>query len=118
MSLDVSLIKKTPACQHCGREDEQIEIFSANITHNLTEMADAAGIYMHLWRPEELGLRKAGQLIKPLEKGLKKLKASPAKYERFNAPNGWGLYKHFVPWVEKYLEACKRSPGADVEVSR
>ena len=28
------------------------ELYSANITHNLTGMADAAGIYMHLWRPQ------------------------------------------------------------------
>lgn len=27
-------------------------IFSANITHNLNAMAEAAGIYKHLWRPE------------------------------------------------------------------
>lgn len=35
-----------------------------------------------------------------------------------NSPNGWGTYKYFVPWLEKYLAACKEYPDAVVEVSR
>ena len=34
------------------------------------------------------------------------------------ATNGWGMYEHFVPFVEKYLEACKEYPDAVIEVSR
>ena len=33
--------------------------YSANITHNLGKMAEEAGIYKHLWRPEEIGITKA-----------------------------------------------------------
>lgn len=94
------------------------EIYSANITHNLNTMAEAAGIYMHLWRPDELGVTRAGDLVDSLRAGLARLEADPAKYEAYNSPNGWGLYKHFVPFVRGYLEACENSPDATVHVSR
>jgi hypothetical protein len=99
-------------------DDESNEVYSANITHNLTEMADAAGIYKALWRPEEIGITQAKQLIEPLTKGLKKLKKSPEKYKKFDSPNGWGLYIHFVPFVENYLKACIENPESYVEVWR
>jgi hypothetical protein len=94
------------------------EVYSANITHNLSKMADAAGIYECLWRPEEVGITKASQLIEPLTKGLEFLKSDPDRFEKFNSPNGWGLYNNFVPWVERYLEACTEYPDAKVSVSR
>lgn len=98
--------------------DVNTGVYSANITHNLGKMADAAGIYEHLWRPDEIGVTKAGELIDPLTEGLARLKSDPAKYEQFNASNGWGLYEHFVPFVERYLTACKQYPNALVRVSR
>lgn len=106
MSLDVYLT-----------EDDR-EVYWANITHNLNTMAEAAGIYYHLWRPEEIAITRAEQLIEPLTEGLSKLKADPGHFERFNSPNSWGLYKHFVPFAEKYLEACIANPDATVTVSR
>ena len=107
MSLDVSL-----------SEMRMTEIYSANITHNLVDMALEAGLYQQLWRPEELGITKAGDLIQPLTVGLALLKSDPTRFEKFNASNGWGLYKHFVPFVEKYLRACQDNPDAEVNVSR
>ena len=107
MSLDVYLTKTMPT-----------EVYSANITHNLGAMAREAGIYMHLWRPDEIGVTKAAQLIEPLRAGVALMRADPQRFERHNAPNGWGLYKNFVPFVEKYLAACEENPDADVEVWR
>ena len=98
--------------------DINTRVYSANITHNLGKMADAAGIYKALWRPEEIGIVKAAELIEPLSEGLAKLKSDPGCFEKFNSPNGWGLYKHFVPFVEQYLEACTAHPDATVSVSR
>ena len=126
MSLDVYLrIPKEPEtcwCAKCGHEHKSeidyTEVFESNITHNLVEMADKAGIYKECWRPEEIGITKAEQLIEPLTKGLADLEARPEYFEQFNASNGWGLYKHFVPFVRKYLEACKQNPESKVEVSR
>jgi hypothetical protein len=107
MSLDVILTETRPT-----------EVYWANITHNLNKMAMEAGIYEALWRPEEIGIEKAEQLIEPLTVGLEKMKADPVYFEQFNASNGWGKYEHFVPFVEKYLEACKANPDASVMVSR
>lgn len=107
MSLDVTLTAVRPT-----------EVYSANITHNLGKMAQEAGIYEHLWRPEEIGIARAGQLILPLEEGLALLKRERAHFEQFNAPNGWGLYEHFVPFVERYLAACRENPDAEISVSR
>lgn len=107
MSLDVYLTKVMPT-----------DVYWANITHNLNKMADAAGIYKHLWRPDEIGITKAAQLIEPLREGLALLKSDPEKFEQYNSSNGWGLYEHFVPFVEKYLAACEEHPDADVKVSR
>lgn len=92
--------------------------YTANITHNLGRMAEAAGIYQHLWRPEELGLHLANDLIKPLERGLAALKTEPERFRQFDAPNGWGKYEQFVLFVENYLAACRESPDATIRVSR
>lgn len=98
-----------------GNEEE---LYSSNITHNLAGMAEAAGIYKHLWRPDELGITTANELIEPLKSGLKLLKDKPKHFVQFNASNGWGLYEHFIPFVEKYLAACEQYPEAIIEVSR
>jgi len=114
VSLDVYLV--TPACDHCKRGASQL--YSANITHNLGGMAEEAGVYKHLWRPEEIGIVTAGQLVESLRAGVALLKSDPARFEAMSSPNDWGLYKHFVPFVEKYLAACEEFPDAEVRVSR
>jgi hypothetical protein len=107
MSLDVYLE------DHSGTT-----LYSANITHNLNKMAAEAGIYGCLWRPEESGITKAGQIVEPLRAGLAQLVERPTYFEQFNAPNGWGMYHHFLPFCAKYLEACIANPEASVRVWR
>ncbi len=94
------------------------ELDWANITHNLGAMAIEAGIYSCLWRPDEHGIKKARQVAVQLRRGLKLLVSDPAKYQAFDAPNGWGKYENFVPFCWKYLQACLEHPKADVSVSR
>lgn len=108
MSLDFYL-----ECPCCGTT-----VFSSNITHNLNKMADAAGIYTALWRPEEIGARVASDLIVPLSDGIDLLETDPSRFERLNAANGWGTYEQFLPWVREVLSACVRNPQARVRVSR
>ena len=110
MSLDFYLSYK--------KDGNELDVFDANITHNLTEMADKAGIYYALWRPEEIGAKKGKDIIKILEKGLELLNKKPKYFEKFDDPNGWGEYKYFVPFVEKVLSACKKYPNAKIYVSR
>lgn len=99
-------------------EYETYRVYKANITHNLYDMARAAGIYKACWRPKEIGAVKASDIIPILERGLKDMKERPEYYKKFNAKNGWGTYDEFVPWVESYLNACREYPNAVIEVSR
>jgi len=140
MSLDVSIYKKKWTSYDEGktleREDELL--YDANITHNLGEMAREAGIYEALWRPHRLkdGYDipyddhkaewefedsceiKTTDITDIIERGLADLKANPEYFKQFDSPNGWGLYKNFVPFVEKYLEALKMYPDGIVRVDR
>ena len=94
------------------------EVYEDNITHNLGKMAGEAGIYEALWRPEEVGITKAEQLIEPLQAGLKNLKTTPEIYREHNPSNGWGSYEGLTSFVERYIDACKEYPEATVSVSR
>jgi hypothetical protein len=97
---------------------ETDQVYSGNITHNLNTMAEAAGIYKHLWRPDEIGIELASQLIEPLRAGLKSLRDYPETYKQFNPENGWGDYDGLVRFVAGYLAACEQHPDARVSVSR
>jgi len=98
--------------------DEDTNIYHGNITHNLARMADKANIYQHLWRPEELDITIADQLIKPLTKGLQKLKNDPEYFMQFNPSNGWGSYETLVEFTEEYLAACHQNPQATIKTWR
>jgi len=93
-------------------------VYSGNITHNLNSMAKEAGIYMHLWRPEEIGIKKAEQLIGPLSAGLVLLAGDPDRFRQFNPKNGWGDYEGLVCFVIQYLNACIKFREATVSVWR
>lgn len=125
MSLDVYLVQPRSldvTCPHCKATlavplpGEQV--YEANIAHNLSAMAEEAGIYLPLWRPGEVGITHARQLIEPLTAGLALLKSDRARFERLNAKNGRGTYDPFVLWVERYLAACVQHQDAMVEASR
>jgi hypothetical protein len=104
---------------YADREPKAREVmYEANITHNLGRMAEAAGIYEHLWRPEEIGITKAFELIEPLTEGLQRLRDNPDHYKQFGPSNGWGSYDGLVDWVGRYLVACKDNPDGEIEVSR
>jgi hypothetical protein len=140
MSLDVYLTRKKWVSYDNGKThtEENETVYDANITHNLGKMADKAGIYEALWRPHRLKPdynipeddhkaewafedsveTQAKEIIEILEKGLTDLKARPDYFSQFNSPNGWGMYEHFVPFVENYLNACKEFPEAFIAVSR
>jgi len=140
MGLSVNLERKKWVSYDEGKTHtvENEEVYWANITHNLGEMAGKAGIYEALWRPyqlrddfkdfelyaddeyefEEKCIIKASDIIDVLEKGLADLKKRPKYFEKFNSSNGWGMYENFVPFVENYLNACKEYPECIVKVDR
>lgn len=140
MSLDVTLYRNYLVSYDEGvtLEPRREEVYSANITHNLGKMADEAGLYEALWRPhrlkpgydipeddhkaeweyEDANPVRAHEIIEIIEKGLADMKDRPKHYEKFNSPNGWGMYEHFVPWIERYLAALKEFPETQVECNR
>ena len=140
MSLDVTLFRNYHVTYDEGKtlEPQRESWYTANITHNLGEMAEAAGLYEALWRPyrlkegynipdshcdEEYEFEadnpvQAHEIIPIIEKGLEDMKDRPKHYEKFNSPNGWGMYHNFVPWIEEYLKALKEYPESFVECDR
>lgn len=108
MSLDVYL-----TCKHCNHQ-----VFSANITHNLGAMAQEAGIYGVVWRPEENRVSRAYDLVLPLRQAVEQMELDPTRFRKHDAANGWGTYKDFLPWLRRYLEACEQYPDCRVEASR
>lgn len=60
------------------------------------DLAEAAGIDMHLWQPDAIGVTTAKQMIEPLAEAVHKLYAIEDSPKR----------KQFASWVDKYLAAC------------
>ena len=128
MSLDIDLE---------GVKTEVVRFYEGNITHNLTKMADEAGLYEALWRPYKLKSNYtifenkdleyqfekdnpvfAKEIIEKLVLGLLKLKSEPEYFKKFNPENGWGTYEGLVTFVENYLKACGENPEAIIKISR
>lgn len=92
-------------------------LYEDNITHNLTRMAKAAGIYKYIWRPEENNIKYAGDLIEYLEEGYCKLINNPDFYREFEPANNWGSFEGLLNFVMGYLGACKKHPLAKIYAS-
>ena len=99
-------------------EEGDMAVYTANITHNLNTMAQEAGIYQALWRPEEIGITYAVQLVPLLRDGLLLLLDAPQRFQAYTPSNGWGTYYGLVDFVRDYLAACEQYPGATVRVWR
>lgn len=97
---------------------ESRDVFQLNITHNLGKMAKEANIYAAIWRPEEINILFAKDLIPLLEKGLLTLLSKPSYFKQFNPENGWGDYDVLVSFVVTYLQACHEYSEAKVSVWR
>lgn len=115
MSLDISLYVEIDTG---GPEPRVFEAFEANYTHNCNKMADEAGIYDCVWRPDEAGIELAKDLIEPLKRGIKLMEDDPDRFIALNPVNGWGSYETFLPWLRKYLEACEENPKTKVRAGR
>ena len=71
-----------------------------------------------MWRPEEIGITSASQMITPLENAIRELEASPDKYKVYNPANGWGDYDIFVSFYKSVLRTCQKNPDAVIEAGR
>jgi len=75
------------------QEYSTTEVFEYNITHNLTPMADAAGVYEALWRPDEHGWETARDITPALEAGLVRLMGNPEAYKALNPRKRLGFIR-------------------------
>ena len=107
MSLDITLTAVRPTT-----------VWEGNITHNLTKMASEVELYLPLWRPEELNIRLAGDLVPYLEHGLHRLTIERDRLLQYNPPNGWGDYTALVEFVGELLQHARLHPDAEIGVSR
>ncbi len=93
-------------------------VFDGNLTHNLGKMADAAGIYKCLWRPEENGFKLAKDILPLLEKGYLDLCENPNKFDIFTPKNSWGSLQGLKEFVCALIEACKQHPESTIDIWR
>lgn len=94
-------------------------VYEAQISHSLSHMAGAAGLYQPIWRPYFLGIQKAEQLIHALNAGWELLVKDMDRFKSYDLLGGVCIedyvdLKHFVC---RYLQACRRTPQAAIEVS-
>lgn len=143
MSLDVSIIFKEPRSvnyfldhpyiyDHLSEADKanfnEEDYWSANITHNLTEMASnipvnfngtQTTLYFACWRPEEIGIRRVSDILPVLIQGLHYMIDHRKELEQFNSPNGWGTYNGFMKFLLNYKQACEdNDPECAIEADR
>lgn len=90
----------------------------AGITHNLGQMAKVCELYKPLWRPEEIGITYAKELIPYLSNGLSELVSKPNEYKQFNSPNGWGTYQNLVKFTTEVYLACLDNPDVLIIADR
>lgn len=112
MSLDIYLFSQ---CSHCQHEEV---FFSTNITHNVAPMAEEAGAYGIMWRPEENGITTAAQMVEPLLKALELMATDPERFEKLTPSNKWGSRMGLMAAMQDLLNACVKHPNASVSVSR
>jgi hypothetical protein len=126
MSLDIYLhnhkeSSRLSVCDECGHQHECIyneTIYHGNLTHNLVDMADAAGLYQCLWRPNENDIFIAEDIIPHLEKALPILLQFPDKFIALQPTNGWGTYEQLVEVVQGYLSKCIHHSQSIISVCR
>lgn len=110
MSLDISLHIDV---ETGGVEPYSVTLFDANFTHNVTNMWSEAGIYDALYMSEG---KTAGEVLSALRQGLADMEARPAIYRAMNSPNGWGTYRHALPWLRTLVAAFEAHPLATIHV--
>lgn len=92
------------------------DCWTANITHNLGEMANNIPIlfkdkkttlYYVCWRPEEIGVKTVGDILPLLIQGLHYMIGKRKELLQYNSPNGWGTYDSFMKFLLNYKQACE-----------
>jgi hypothetical protein len=120
MSLDFALVSADTKeveceCECCGnihiRNKREIYI-EDNITNNLAEMADKAGLYEPLWNSNG---KKASEILADLEIGVCNLgEMSFDDIKKYTPSNGWGDVHSLRQFTKNIISCCKIFPDAVV----
>lgn len=102
--------------------------WTANITHNLGEMASkipitfkdkSTTLYYACWRPEEIGARTVADVLPMLIQGLHYMIDHRKELMQFESPNGWGTYNGFMKFLLNYKQACEDNDSdCEIEADR
>lgn len=102
--------------------------WSANITHNLGEMASNVPIdfdgtpttlYYVCWRPEEIGVKTVADILPLLIQGIRYMLIHRRELLQYEDPDGWGTYNGFLKFLLNYKQACEdNDPDCSIEASR
>jgi len=94
---------------------ETSEIYSRNITHNLTGMWNKAGIYDSLYNSHRM---RPKEIIGLLRSGLAHMEDNPAEYRLLEPENGWGSYENALEFLRDVIAICSRYPNATIGISK
>jgi hypothetical protein len=96
----------------------EVKVFQLEITDNLIEMAREAGVYEVIWRPEDIGIKTAKEVVEPLTQALNLMKADPERFKKLNPANRWGDYQYLLNFVQGYLGRARQYPDATIKINR
>ncbi len=95
-------------CEQVYYDDE---LWTKNITHNLSEMAehviinDQINLCDLLWKPKDNGFDIVTQIyIDYISNALRILKSKKKELEKFNPKNNWGNYDLLLDFVNEYMD--------------
>ena len=111
MSLDVRL---QIVVDTGGAEPRVAELFSRNITHNVSRMWVKAGMYAAIY--ENHG-KRAGDMLPELEKGVAAMEADRDGYVLLEPINRRGTYEGALAFAIAFRNACREHPKAEVRSS-
>lgn len=95
-----------------------VDIYHGSVSHNCNAMAMVAGCYHAVWRPDEIGIETAKDLIPHLENGILEMREKKLELMRHEPANGFGSYEGLLRFLESYLSACRRNPKTKVYACR
>jgi hypothetical protein len=110
VSLDIYL---SGQCDVGTDEPIKVELYEANITHNVTPMWRKAGVYEALYKSDGKMAKEVGDVIK---RGVCLMELHPDEYKKLNPPNGWGSYEGALEFLFEFAMACDRYPKAIIRV--
>lgn len=87
-----------------------------NITHNLRNMAIAAGLYDAMWQSCDA---PAETLVPALVDGIIYMNRNKAELvEKYSPANGWGNWEGLVKAANDLLDLCLKNPDGLVQSCR